>query len=98
MSRRHLFTSESVAEGHPDKVADQISDAILDAFLTRDSHAKVACETFVGNNLVLMAGEFRTADEAVFKEIEAGAGQIARDVLSDIGYRDADSGIDPARC
>ena len=48
MSRRHLFTSESVAEGHPDKVADQISDAILDTFLTRDSHAKVACESCHG--------------------------------------------------
>ena len=98
MPRRHLFTSESVSEGHPDKVADQISDAILDAFLARDSHAKVACETFVANNLVLMAGEFRTADDAVFRDIEARAAQMAREVLHDIGYRDADTGIDPDHC
>jgi S-adenosylmethionine synthetase len=98
MSRRHLFTSESVSEGHPDKVADQISDAMLDAFLTRDSYAKVACETFVTNNLVLIAGEFRTADEAVFHEIEARAAKLAREVLYEVGYRDADSGIDPDQC
>ena len=52
-----LFTSESVTEGHPDKVADQISDAILDAILAQDSFAKVACETLVNNNLVVVAGE-----------------------------------------
>ena len=59
-TRRHLFTSESVAEGHPDKIADQISDAILDAFLAEEPEAKVACETLVADNLVVIAGEFKT--------------------------------------
>jgi S-adenosylmethionine synthetase len=98
MSRRHLFTSESVSEGHPDKIADQISDAILDAFLTRDPRAKVACETLVANNLVVIAGEFRRADDVVFQEIRAGAEALARQVLHDIGYRDAETGIDPEHC
>ncbi|NMC98971.1 MAG: methionine adenosyltransferase, partial [Bacteroidales bacterium] len=56
----YLFTSESVSEGHPDKVADQISDALLDAFLTADSNSKVACETLVTTGLVVLAGEVRT--------------------------------------
>jgi S-adenosylmethionine synthetase len=98
MSRRHLFTSESVSEGHPDKVADQISDAVLDAFLSRDPQAKVACETLVADNLVTIAGEFRTADVVVFQEIQAGAADLARRVLRDIGYRDAETGIDPDHC
>ena len=58
MAARHLFTSESVTEGHPDKVADQISDAILDAFLREDPKSRVACETLVSTNLVMIAGEF----------------------------------------
>jgi S-adenosylmethionine synthetase len=98
MSRRHLFTSESVSEGHPDKIADQISDAILDAFLTRDPQAKVACETLVADKLVIVAGEFQSADDAVFRDIQAGAEALARQVLRDIGYRDAETGIDPERC
>ena len=53
MSRKHLFTSESVGEGHPDKVSDQISDAVLDAMLTQDPHARVACETLVTTGMVL---------------------------------------------
>src|SRR5512139_3730166 len=96
--RRHLFTSESVSEGHPDKIADQISDAILDAFLGLDAEAKVACETLVADNLVVIAGEFRSRDEAVFHRIQAQAECIARQVLRDIGYRDAETGIDPERC
>ena len=56
----YLFTSESVSEGHPDKVADQISDALLDEFLRRDPHAKVACETLVTTGLVVLSGEIRT--------------------------------------
>ncbi len=98
MSRRYLFTSESVSEGHPDKVADQISDAILDAFLTRDPQAKVACETLVADNLVVIAGEFWSADDAVFRDIQAGAERPTRQVLHDIGYRNAETGIDPERC
>jgi S-adenosylmethionine synthetase len=94
----YLFTSESVSEGHPDKLADQISDAILDAFLARDPTAKVACETLVADNLIVIAGEFRSNDEAVFQAIAAGAESIARQVLHDAGYRDAETGIDPQAC
>ena len=93
-SRTYLFTSESVSEGHPDKLADQISDAILDAFLNREATAKVACETLVADNLVVIAGEFRTADEAVFREVRDRAAQIARQVLADAGYTDAATGIE----
>ncbi|MGQ9862470.1 MAG: S-adenosylmethionine synthetase N-terminal domain-containing protein [Thiobacillaceae bacterium] len=97
-TRTHLFTSESVSEGHPDKLADQISDAILDAFLARDPMAKVACETLVADNLVVIAGEFRTRDEAIFESVRGEAWAIARQVLRDAGYRDAATGIDPDRC
>lgn len=97
-NRSYLFTSESVAEGHPDKIADQISDAILDAFLELDTEAKVACETLVADDLVVIAGEFRSRDDSVFRQIQARAEEIARQVLRDIGYRDAGSGIDPDRC
>ena len=97
-ARHYLFTSESVSEGHPDKLADQISDAILDAFLAREATAKVACETLVADNLVVIAGEFRTADEALFQEVRERAAEIARQVLRDAGYTDADTGIDPDRC
>ncbi len=96
--RRHLFTSESVSEGHPDKIADQISDAILDAFLAQEPEAKVACETFVADNLVVIAGEFRTAHKPLFNDIRDRAESIARQVLRDIGYRDAETGIDPENC
>jgi S-adenosylmethionine synthetase len=97
-TRRYLFTSESVSEGHPDKIADQISDAILDAFLAEEPEAKVACETLVANNLVVIAGEFKTANEALFDAIQSRAEGIARQVLRDIGYRDAETGIDPDHC
>jgi S-adenosylmethionine synthetase len=98
MERSYLFTSESVSEGHPDKLADQISDAILDAFLAREATAKVACETLVADNLVVIAGEFRTADPAIYEDIRGRAAEIARQVLRDAGYREADTGIDPDRC
>jgi len=97
-SRTYLFTSESVSEGHPDKLADQISDAILDAFLSREATAKVACETLVADNLVVIAGEFRTSDEGLFREVRNRAAEIARQVLRDAGYTDAATGIDPDRC
>jgi len=98
MACRYLFTSESVAEGHPDKIADQISDAILDAFLAEEPTAKVACETLVADNLVVIAGEFKTIDKSLYEKIESRAESIARQVLRDIGYRDAETGIDPDRC
>ncbi len=60
MSRSYLFTSESVSEGHPDKAADIISDTVLDKFLEQDPYAKVACETFIADEYVVIAGEFRT--------------------------------------
>ena len=98
MARHYLFTSESVSEGHPDKIADQISDAILDAFLAEEPAAKVACETLVADNLVVIAGEFKTADKWVYENIQQRADGIARQVLRDIGYRDAKTGIDPDQC
>jgi S-adenosylmethionine synthetase len=98
MTRQTLFTSESVSEGHPDKIADQISDAILDAFLAEEPSAKVACETLVADNLVVIAGEFKTRDKALYEKVQHDAEGIARQVLRDIGYRDADTGIDPDRC
>ncbi len=96
--RRHLFTSESVSEGHPDKIADQISDAILDAFLAEEPEAKVACETLVADNLVVITGEFKTVRKELFDEVRDRAEAIARQVLRDIGYRDAATGIDPDAC
>jgi S-adenosylmethionine synthetase len=97
-TRRHLFTSESVSEGHPDKIADQISDAILDAFLAEEPEAKVACETLVADNLVVITGEFKTVRKELFDEVRDRAESIARQVLRDIGYRDAETGIDPNTC
>lgn len=98
MARTHSFTSESVSEGHPDKMADQISDAILDAFLVEEPDARVACETLVADNLIVIAGEFKTRDKHVFSKLRDAAEPLARQVLRDIGYRDADTGIDPDRC
>ena len=97
-TRRGLLTSESVSAGHPDKICDRISDAILDAFLTRDSRARVACETFVADQRVIVAGEFRTADPAHFAEVRDQAEAIARQTLREIGYGDAAHDIDPDRC
>ena len=97
-TRRGLLTSESVSAGHPDKICDRISDAILDAFLTRDSRARVACETFVADQRVIIAGEFRTADPAHFAAVRDQAEAIARQALREIGYGDAAHDIDPDRC
>ena len=80
-SHRHVFTSESVSEGHPDKVADRISDAILDACLAKDRNARVACETMVAPNLVMNAGEITCHG---FEDVNTGA--IAREVAKKIGY------------
>lgn len=97
-SRNYLFTSESVSEGHPDKVADQISDRILDEFLARDPNARVACETVLADQFVLVAGEFKTADHAVFEAVRDSAEKIVRQVIREIGYTSKEDGIDPNRC
>jgi len=93
-----LFTSESVTEGHPDKLADRIADAILDAFLGLDPNARVACETLLADQCVVVAGEFRTRDPDHFRQVRAQAVAIATGVLRDAGYGDAVTGIDPDRC
>ena len=87
----HLFTSESVTEGHPDKVADQISDAVLDAMLAGDPDSRVACETLVTTGLAVVAGEITTETEACVPE-------IIRQTLLDIGYNDSAFGIDGRSC
>jgi S-adenosylmethionine synthetase len=90
-TKEHLFTSESVAEGHPDKVADQVSDAVLDEFLRSDPRARVACETLVKNDVVILAGEI-TSKKIVNYE------KLVRDVVRDIGYNDPRLGFDAASC
>ncbi|NCB20231.1 MAG: methionine adenosyltransferase, partial [Bacteroidia bacterium] len=87
----YLFTSESVSEGHPDKVADQISDAILDEFLRLDSNSKVACETFVSTGLVVVGGE---VNSRAYVDIQ----QIARRVINRIGYTKAEYMFDGNSC
>ena len=98
MIRNGLFSSESVSEGHPDKLADRISDRILDAFLERDPHARVACETLLADQFVVVAGEFKTANTADFAVVRDAATSLVRQVLRDSGYSHADTGIDPDRC
>lgn len=88
---KKLFTSESVTEGHPDKICDQISDAILDAILEKDSDARVACETAVTTGMVLCMGEITTS---AYVDIP----KIARDVIADIGYDRAKYGFDAQTC
>ncbi|WEG73258.1 methionine adenosyltransferase [Vagococcus intermedius] len=91
MSEKHLFTSESVSEGHPDKVADQISDAILDALLAKDPMARVACETSVTTGLVLVFGEVTTS---AYVDIQ----KVVRDTIKGIGYTRAKYGFDGDTC
>jgi S-adenosylmethionine synthetase len=91
MSQYQVFTSESVGEGHPDKMADQISDAVLDAMLEQDPDSRVACETLLKDNLVVLAGEIRTNAKV---DLDA----LTRQVIKDIGYTDLDLGIDPEQC
>lgn len=88
---RRLFTSESVTEGHPDKVCDQISDAILDACLSQDKYSRVACETAINTGFVLVMGEITTNANVDFEE-------IARRTLRDIGYTDEATGINADKC
>ena len=86
-SRRYFFTSESVSEGHPDKLCDQVSDAILDACLKDDPASRVACETFSSTSLVLVGGEITTE---TFVDVQ----QVVRDVVREIGYVNPDYGLD----
>ena len=88
---RHIFTSESVTEGHPDKIADQISDAILDACLEQDAMSRVACETLVTTGLAVVAGEITTSSKFQVKD-------LVRKVICDIGYDDAEYGYDGKTC
>jgi S-adenosylmethionine synthetase len=88
---RHLFTSESVTEGHPDKIADQISDGILDAILGQDPVARVACETLVTTGLAIVAGEITTSAYVDFQK-------VVRDVIKDVGYTRAKYGFDYETC
>jgi S-adenosylmethionine synthetase len=90
-SHRHVFTSESVTEGHPDKVADQISDAVLDAILAKDARGRVACETLVTTGMAVVAGEITTSTYVHIPE-------IVRNTILRIGYTDATFGIDGRTC
>jgi len=89
--KNYLFTSESVSEGHPDKVSDLISDAVLDAILAEDPHSRVAAETLTNTNLVVLAGEVTTNAKIDYEK-------IARDTLKSIGYDNVDYGIDYKSC
>ncbi len=91
MDREYLMTSESVFEGHPDKVADQISDAVLDAYLARDPEARVACDTFVAKDLAVIGGEI-TSNAIVSHE------KVVRQKLRDIGYTDNSCGLNADTC
>src|SRR5437588_12720339 len=87
----YLFTSESVTEGHPDKIADQISDAVLDAIITQDPTGRVACESLLTTGLVVMAGEITTS---CYVDIP----RIARDTIREVGYTRAKFGFDYETC
>ena len=87
MARKdYTFTSESVSEGHPDKVCDRISDAVLDTFLTEEENARVACETFATSGMVVIGGEVGLSDQERLKDYMGRISQIARDCIKDIGY------------
>ena len=91
MSERKLLTSESVTEGHPDKVCDQISDGVLDAILSQDRMSRVACETAITNGLVLVMGEITTS---AYVDIQS----IVRETIRSIGYTSSDIGFDASTC
>ena len=91
MSDSFLFTSESVSEGHPDKIAAQISDAVLDAIIEQDATARIACETLVKTGMVIIAGEVTTSSWVAIEE-------LARDTILEIGYNDSAMGFDGASC
>ena len=91
MTEAYLFTSESVSEGHPDKMCDQISDAILDAIIAKDKYARVACETLTKTGMVVLAGEITTTAEIDYEN-------IVRGVVNDIGYNNSEIGFDGHTC
>lgn len=91
MTEAYLFTSESVSEGHPDKMCDQISDAVLDAIIAKDPHARVACETLVKTGMVVLAGEITTTAEVDYEN-------LVRGVVNDIGYNNSEIGFDGNTC
>src|SRR5262245_24053194 len=91
MTHPYLFTSESVTEGHPDKLADRISDAVLDAIVAVDPQGRVACETLVTTGLVMVAGEISTSE---YIDIAS----VVRRTVTEIGYTDANFGIDGHTC
>ena len=86
MTEYSLFTSESVSEGHPDKIADQISDAVLDAIIAEDPRARVACETLVTTNRIVLAGEVRAGSKDQLKTLIKELEPKVRDAIKDIGY------------
>src|SRR5881296_4607636 len=91
MLKDYVFTSESVNDGHPDKVCDQISDAVLDALIAQDPDSRVACESLIKTGLVVVAGEITSKGKVEF-------GEIAKQVIRDIGYTTADSGFNCDSC
>ena len=91
MADNYLFTSESVSEGHPDKVADQISDAVVDAIFTNDKTARIACETMVNTGMVVLSGEITTSTYVDMQE-------VARQTIKEIGYDSSDMGFDWESC
>jgi S-adenosylmethionine synthetase len=92
MNRSHIFTSESVTEGHPDKIADQISDAVLDRLIGEDPTSRVACETMIKTGYVMLAGEITT------KAINVNYPEIVRNTVREIGYTDSSMGFDADTC
>ena len=91
MPRRFLFTSESVSEGHPDKMADQISDAVLDALIAQDPYSRVGCETLVNTGVAIVSGEITT-------NAQIDTAQVVRNTIRDIGYCSSEMGFDHASC
>lgn len=91
MHKNYIFTSESVSEGHPDKLCDQVSDAILDAILAQDKKARVACETVAKTGMILLAGEINSSAVVNYE-------QIVRETITKIGYNDSATGFDGATC
>ncbi len=91
MSNSFLFTSESVSEGHPDKIADRVSDAVLDALLSQDPLSRVACETMVTTGMVVLGGEITSSASVDFPE-------VVRDAIADIGYNSSEMGFDARSC
>ena len=91
MLKDYIFTSESVTEGHPDKMADQISDSVLDAMLAQDPNSRVACETMITTGLVILGGEITSKAQIDFQE-------VVRQKIRDIGYDHSDKGFDANTC